>query len=291
MSVYLNEAGVRAMIRALLVDDEQAEFELAREILDCVNLQEYQLDWAPSYQDGLRRTLQQDHDVYLIDYRLDDSTGIDLIREARNRGVRKPMVLMTNHGDPGLDRGAFTAGADEFVDKSIMAAGPLGAPLLDRVLFYASQRQHRQGGAAVVESTQLGAGPQLLDSAGVHDEEEAGFWDWDLQSGFVYLSPAWKQLLGFAPTEVSHSVEAWLARVHVEDREAFQDNLARLLSGQRGSPCLLEYRIRNGRGVYEDVCSRVSVIWDVQTQQPLRVMGTLVRASDAREQLSENVPS
>ena len=34
-----------------------------------------------------------------------------------------------------------------------------------------------------------------------------GFWDWNLGSGDLFLSPNWTQILGYAPEEVIHSIE------------------------------------------------------------------------------------
>jgi PAS domain S-box-containing protein len=45
-----------------------------------------------------------------------------------------------------------------------------------------------------------------------------GLWEWDLRSGALYLSPRWKSMLGFGEEEIPGTREAWLGRIHPEDR-------------------------------------------------------------------------
>lgn len=50
-------------------------------------------------------------------------------------------------------------------------------------------------------------------------EVEEGVLDWDLESGEVFYSEAWKRLLGYGPEEIGSSCEEWWSRVHPEERE------------------------------------------------------------------------
>lgn len=42
---------------------------------------------------GLERIQDDAHDVYLVDQRLPDGTGLELIREAKARGATRPFIL------------------------------------------------------------------------------------------------------------------------------------------------------------------------------------------------------
>jgi PAS domain S-box-containing protein len=44
-----------------------------------------------------------------------------------------------------------------------------------------------------------------------------GLWEWNLESGAVYLSPRWKSMLGFAGEELAGTRQAWLGRIHPDD--------------------------------------------------------------------------
>lgn len=57
-------------------------------------------------------------DVLLIDYRLPDRTGTELLRELRGGGVTVPAVLMTANAVPGLNEEIREAGGQGSVLKS-----------------------------------------------------------------------------------------------------------------------------------------------------------------------------
>ena len=58
-----------------------------------------------------------------------------------------------------------------------------------------------------------------------------GLWEWDIGSGAVHLSPRWKGMLGFDADELGNDVAAWRARVHPDDRAAFEAALQRHVDG------------------------------------------------------------
>jgi len=58
-----------------------------------------------------------------------------------------------------------------------------------------------------------------------------GLWEWDVDSDAVHLSPRWKSMLGFDSHELADDRAAWRARVHADDRAAFDAALKRHLDG------------------------------------------------------------
>jgi DNA-binding NarL/FixJ family response regulator len=57
-------------------------------------------------------------DLLLIDYRLSDGVGTELVRALRLEGVAAPAVLMTAHHEPGFNETAREAGAQGSVLKT-----------------------------------------------------------------------------------------------------------------------------------------------------------------------------
>jgi PAS domain-containing protein len=49
-----------------------------------------------------------------------------------------------------------------------------------------------------------------------------GLWDWNIDTGEVYYSPRFKQLLGFAEREMGDDAEAFNSRLHPEDRAPYE---------------------------------------------------------------------
>lgn len=76
-----------------------------------------------------------------------------------------------------------------------------------------------------------------------------GLWEWNMVSGKTYLSPRWKELLGFADDELPNDREkGFYARLHPDDlavvEAARRENLARLV------PYSVEVRLRMKSGDY-----------------------------------------
>src|SRR5437763_467276 len=79
-------------VRVLLVEDDEDDYLLTRDLLRDIPGGHFTLDRAATYEAGLGAVGRGEHDVYLIDYRLGEHTGLELVREAVRRGCRAPVV-------------------------------------------------------------------------------------------------------------------------------------------------------------------------------------------------------
>jgi two-component system response regulator ChvI len=57
-------------------------------------------------------------DVIILDWRLPNISGIDLLPQLRQRGVNLPVVFLTSHPQPANEKLAFERGALDFIDKT-----------------------------------------------------------------------------------------------------------------------------------------------------------------------------
>lgn len=65
-------------VRVLLVEDDEDDYVLTRELLSEVRGARFELEWAPTYEAALDAIARGEHDVYLFDYRLGGRTGVEL---------------------------------------------------------------------------------------------------------------------------------------------------------------------------------------------------------------------
>ncbi len=99
-----------------------------------------------------------------------------------------------------------------------------------------------------------------------------GVWDWDLETGHVYYSPRWEEMLGFQPGTAVPSLESFDRTVHPEDREATMAEVHRYLH-QKIPTYSREFRMIRLDG---------AVIWTLHQAQasfddygkPIRLIGT-----------------
>ena len=122
-------------VRVLLVDDEEDEFILARDLLRRAGETRFSLEWASTYEAGLELLANGLTSVCLVDYQLGARTGLDFVREAQTIATDVPLILMTGRGDRSVDAHAIGAGAADYLDKS-----ELTPALLDRSIRYAIER-------------------------------------------------------------------------------------------------------------------------------------------------------
>jgi two-component sensor histidine kinase/CheY-like chemotaxis protein len=123
------------LVRVLLVDDDEDDYVIARDLLAKVTSPRCALEWRGTYDQGLAAILENRHDIYLLDYALGAHDGIELIRVAAQHDVTGPVLLLTAHDDSDLDVLAAAAGATDYLVKSHMTA-----PLLGRAIRYALAR-------------------------------------------------------------------------------------------------------------------------------------------------------
>lgn len=119
-------------VNVLLIEDDEEDYILVRDMLSEIDLPRYRLDWASTYGSGLDQICLDQHAVYLVDYRLGDRTGLDLLTEAMERGCQGPIILLTGQGGIEVDMEALRNGAADFIAKAEMTG-----PLLDRSIRYA----------------------------------------------------------------------------------------------------------------------------------------------------------
>jgi two-component system cell cycle sensor histidine kinase/response regulator CckA len=120
--------------RVLLIDDDEDDYILTRDLFSLVKVGNYVLDWVSSYEEGLATANRREHHVCLVDYRLGERSGVELIREARESRLTTPMILLTGQGDHDIDVEAMQAGATDYLVKSETSPGRL-----ERTIRYAVQ--------------------------------------------------------------------------------------------------------------------------------------------------------
>jgi PAS domain S-box-containing protein len=105
-------------IKVLLVDDDEDDYILTREIFSEIPQREnYKLTWINNYEEAINAMLKSHYDIYLVDYRLGKYTGIDLLHEAIKSNVDEPIIILTGKGDSKVDEEALEKGAADYLVK------------------------------------------------------------------------------------------------------------------------------------------------------------------------------
>ncbi len=117
----------------LLVDDDRQVLE---SMADWLRQQGYQLDVAAGFAAALAALEKKSYDVALLDIRLADGDGFDLLAQCRQRYPHTSVILITGYGTAETAVEAIRAGAFDLLTK----------PLIDQELETAIERALTQRG-------------------------------------------------------------------------------------------------------------------------------------------------
>ncbi len=99
----------------LLVEDDEEDYLIIRDLLSEIQETKHALEWVPTFDAALDALAHRAHDVYLVDYRLGERDGLELLRHAQSQGCAAPIILLTGQGNRDVDLEAMKAGAADFL--------------------------------------------------------------------------------------------------------------------------------------------------------------------------------
>ncbi len=253
----------RDAVRLLLVEDDEDDYVLTRDLLADSRRTFFDIEWISTFDEAAAAIARDNHDVIVVDYRLGEHDGLELLERARVLGVVAPIILLTGQGDGDIDLAAMRAGAADYLVK-----GQIDAPLLERSIRYALEQSRTLH--ALRESEERYA----LSARGAND----GLWVWDLRASEVYYSPRWKSMLGYGEEEIGSGPDEWISRVHPDDVDLLLAALDRHIRG--GAPHLEhEHRMRTRDGEWRWMLSRGLAIRDA--------LGTATRIAGSQTDVTE----
>jgi diguanylate cyclase (GGDEF)-like protein/PAS domain S-box-containing protein len=88
-----------------------------------------------------------------------------------------------------------------------------------------------------------------------------GLWDWKPLAQEIYLSPRWKEMLGYEDAEIHADPEEWFGRIHAADRDRVRSEIA-ARGSETGPVFSAEYRMRRKEGGYIWVLCRGIAVRD-----------------------------
>jgi diguanylate cyclase (GGDEF)-like protein len=142
MSLSTIEAPVNQGLRVLVVDDDQDDLFIFRQLIGHVRGYRIELTSTSSYQAGLELVRNGQFDLHFVDYRLGSGSGLDLISTALEEDPAKAFVVVTGLGDENLAAESIRRGAVDYVAKSELSSKKL-AGCISNAVTAAEQRATR----------------------------------------------------------------------------------------------------------------------------------------------------
>jgi PAS domain S-box-containing protein len=101
---------------------------------------------------------------------------------------------------------------------------------------------------------------------------QEGVWDWDIETGSVYYSPRWKEMLGYSESEVEPDASALERLIHPDDQARVRELVNAILRGER--QYRIEFRILHKDGHYLDILSQGFAVRSEDDGRITRIVGT-----------------
>jgi two-component system nitrogen regulation response regulator NtrX len=102
------------MKRVLVIDDEE---NIGRSLKLILEREGYSVATCVTFEEG--RAFSNRVDAYLLDVRLPDGNGIDLLRHVRQNGMDAPVIMISGHATIADAVEATRAGAFDFLEKPL----------------------------------------------------------------------------------------------------------------------------------------------------------------------------
>jgi len=101
-------------MRVLVVDDNATfRTQTARYL----GLHDIDVDTAARGEDALEMLGKHGYDMVMLDLKMPDMHGLDVLKRAKANGIRSPIIVVTGYGDVESAVEAMKAGAVDFIEK------------------------------------------------------------------------------------------------------------------------------------------------------------------------------
>lgn len=117
----------------------------------------------------------------------------------------------------------------------------------------------------------------MLAVKGNHD----GIWDWDMVTDELFLSERWKNILGYADSELESAHGLFKSLLHPDDKDRVSDYLKSYLRGDF-EHYNIEFRMRHKNGKYRWINARGEALLD-KNGKPHRMAGSHTDITEKKE--------
>lgn len=142
------------------------------------------------------------------------------------------------------------------------------------------------GNLALVRKRQIEAADQILKSREelvslVLETSNTGVWDWNIETGELYFSPHWINMLEYSRNDIEPHCQTFEILLHPDDITAAKKLIREHLKG-RTPKFEAEYRMLSKCGKWKWILSRGQVVDRNEKGKPLRMAGTSIDITDRK---------
>ena len=173
--------------RLIVLDDDLAQGEMIKAYLELVS--QYQVDITTQIKAFWEQINRTTYDLALLDYKLEETNGLEILAQMKRRGVRLPVIMITGEGDERVAVRAIQEGASDYLVKGSDYLSSLPGLIQRAVRMFELQ--------ALAERSMEEARYQALLLDNIRDAVVV----WDLEGKITYWNFAAEKLFGWKAVE------------------------------------------------------------------------------------------
>lgn len=244
----------------------------------------------------------QEPNLLLVDVMMPEMDGFALLQAVRSdpKVCALPLILLSARAGEESRVEGLRAGADDYLVKPFSAR-----ELLARIEAHLALQRLRHAALIAYQQSEATLRQREAQLQRVIEGSNDGFWDWNVQSGAIYVTPRWYAILGYAPNEFVLDQATLDRLVHPDDRAAVTATVTAVVEGHAGRERYhLRHRYLKKDGTICWVRARGSITQRDEEGRALVLSGTItditahkaaddaLRESEARfRNMADNAPT
>lgn len=223
-------------------------------------------------------------DIILSEYATPSLNTIGALEILHKNNLQIPFILVTSTASDELALRMIRLGADDYVMKDRLNKLPV--IVLNVLEKYRMQREWQRLTTEIREK-QKKADEAIKVSIERYEllakATSDMIWDWNLITGEIYRSKeGWKRIFSAADYDIPTTPEAWISRVHPEDRERMKNMDASLFDSADINVFTADCRILNDNDEYINIEDKGYVIRD-EKGKAIRIVGVTKNNTSAKK--------
>jgi len=256
-------------IHVLYVEDDLVSRKI---VLNILNNFFDNITIAKDGSDGLKKLKENNIDLILTDIDMPIMNGFEMIASIRNRHNDVPIVILSSFTKTEYFTKGIELGVDGYLVKPFKTEQFIA--ILGNVI------------KSIKLKSKLNSTNKRIDLALVGSK--TAILDLDIKTNSLYISPQWKEMLGYKNSELESTVAVWKKLLHKDDRREVFSSLNKHILWQ------LQYfesthRFWHKAGHFVWVIGKSQILYD-DNNQPIRIVGTytdISKEKDSKEEIKE----
>lgn len=108
-----------------------------------------------------------------------------------------------------------------------------------------------------------------------------GLWDWDVKSGYMYMSPRYAEMLGYGPNELEPNIQTYYDLLHPNDYQRIMA-IHELQLAEKDIKADLQFRLKHKNGHWVSILSRPFQVKD-EKGNAIRFVGTHIDLTEIQK--------